>query len=142
MLAGCQYLERRLESAAYFSVTSAGFAGRFRIAFGRWPASVNELEEFICVPGHADRFAIHQMSCDDVVAWPYRTELIPDGNHLRMNYYDRSTGKLLCKLRLQAPPDGADLDIFPMVVIRSTVISCSGARWNTGSASLPPADVS
>ena len=137
LLAGCQLLERRLESAAYFSVTSAGYAGRYRIAFGRWPANVNELEEFTCMPGRADKFGLALMSCDDVVTVPYRTELSPQGKDLRLRYFDKSNGELLCSLKLRATELGADANTFPRIVIESTVFTCAkspfgGRRANIG----------
>jgi hypothetical protein len=129
LLAGCQFLERRLESAAYFSATSAGYAGRYRIAFGRWP-NVAELEEFTCMPGRADKFGLAQISCDEVVTLPYRTELTPQGKDLRLRYFARSDGALLCSLRLRATELGADTNTFPRIVIQSTIFSCTGSGWN------------
>ncbi len=125
-----------MESAAYFSVTSAGYAGRFRIAFGRWPASVDELDEFMCMTGQADRYELTRRTCDDVVSWPYRTVLTPEGKHLRIRYFDRSSSELVCNLQVQAPPAGARADTFPKIIINTTVFTCAGPGWEAGAANI------
>jgi hypothetical protein len=125
LLCGCQYVTTRLESAAYFSITSAGYAGRFRLAYGRWPASVNELEEFMCMRGRADQFGLARLSCDELVTLPYRTVLEPRGRDLRIRYFD-SANALMCSLTLRAPRLGADAKVFPAILIESTMFSCPG----------------
>lgn len=133
-LGGCQFLRDRLGSAAYFTATSAGYAGRYRLANGQWPPNVGVLEEFMCMPGRADRHGLLQLSCDEVVSLPYRMELTPQGEDLRVRYFDKSDGALLCTLRLHAPRAGVDTDTFPKFIIRSTIFSCerlpSRGMWN------------
>ena len=81
------------------------------------------------MPGRADRFGLIHRSCDDVVAWPFRTELIPEGQDLRLRYYRQANGEMVCDLRLEAPSVRAHLDAFPKVIIKSTIFSCSSVRW-------------
>jgi hypothetical protein len=135
LLCGCQYVTSRLESAAYFSITSAGYAGRFRLAYGRWPANVNELEEFMCMRGRAEQFGLERLSCNELVTLPYRTVLEPQGQDLRIRYFD-SANALMCSLKLRAPRVGVDAAIFPAILIESTMFSCSGSPWKQRSADL------
>jgi hypothetical protein len=51
VISGCSAL--RLNGGREFAIFSAGYAGRLYIAYGRWPANVNELEEFVCMRGRA-----------------------------------------------------------------------------------------
>jgi hypothetical protein len=135
LLGGCQVVTARLESAAYFSITSAGYAGRFRLAYGRWPANTDELEEFTCMRGRADKFGMQTITCDEIVRTPYRTVLEPDGRDLRIRYYDRANA-LACTLELRAPPPGAEHSIFPSILIESNLFACSGRPWQRGTAEL------
>jgi hypothetical protein len=98
----------------------------FRIAYGRWP-DVNELEEFSCMHGRADKFGLDLLTCEEVVDAPYRTQLTPSGVDLRMQFFN-STRKEVCSLTLLAPPARTDKDAFPMMVIKTTVFSCRGDR--------------
>jgi hypothetical protein len=120
---GCSAL--RLNGAREFAVYSAGYAGRFHIAYGRWPANVNELEEFVCMRGRADRFGLAQISCDELVQKPYRTQLNPREAYLEMRFFDLAK-KPLCSLKVLTPPPRSVEDVFPMVVIRTSVFSCRG----------------
>jgi hypothetical protein len=124
-LTGCEALLPRADAARVFATQSAAYAGRFRLAYGRWPASVNELEAFMCMSGHADRFGLEQPTCDEIVNQPYRTVLMPTGADLRMRYVD-SSGESVCTLRIHAPAADADTTVFPMITIRTTVFSCPG----------------
>jgi hypothetical protein len=124
MLGGCELL--RLNEGRGFAVTSAGYAGRFRIAHGRWP-DVNELEEFSCMRGRADTFGLALLFCEEVVNAPFRTQLAPSGPNLRMTFLNAER-KPVCKLTVLAPAPRADKDVFPMIVIKTRVLSCRGMR--------------
>jgi hypothetical protein len=130
-VSGCQVVERHTLSVLYFSQVSAGYAGRFRLATGRWPATTTELEEFSCMPGRAERYGLHRMSCDDVVRLPLRTEMYDEGGDLRLRYTDPA-GARLCSLRLRAPASGSESALIPMLVIRTSVFSCSRSPGSTG----------
>ncbi len=120
-LAGCQAtVFSALKPVLVKSMTTAGYAGRYRIAYQRWP-TLTELEEFMCMPGRADKFGMKQMSCDDVVALP-RMDLAPRGADLEMKYFDASN-RLTCRLLVRAPPKGAGT-AFPMVKIQTNLFSC------------------
>ena len=119
---GCSVL--RLNDGREFAVYSAGYAGRFHLAYGRWPADVNELEEFTCMRGRADRFGLAQISCDDLVRKPYRTRLRPEDAYLEMRFF--VADKPVCTLRVLTPPVRSETDVFPMVVIKTGIFSCRG----------------
>jgi hypothetical protein len=123
-LGGCELL--RLNEGRGFAVTSAGYAGRFRIAHGRWP-DVNELEEFSCMRGRADRFGLALLFCEEVVNAPYETRLTVLGPNLRMTFLN-AEHQPVCELTVLAPPARADRDVFPMIVIRTSVFACRGGR--------------
>lgn len=125
--AGCQAVEERAKSLLYFSVSSAGYAGRFRLAEGRWPA-VGELEEFMCMRGRAERFGMPMLTCEQVVNSPYRIGMKPAGEDLEIRYFEPG-GTEVCRLRLVAPRAGAHSDMFPKIIIRSTVFACAGGAW-------------
>jgi hypothetical protein len=124
LLGGCQFVSDRVLNTAYFSTTSAGYAGRFRLAYARWPAGSEELEAFMCMRGRAEQFGLLRHSCDDVVHVSYRTELKSTGDDLRMSYFDSSDGTLLCTLKLRAPTADADTRTFPRIRIESTLFGC------------------
>ena len=125
-LAGCQsLLFPKFKPALLQSMNAASYAGRFRLAYQRWPATANELQEFMCMPGRADKFGLEQYSCDEVVEMP-RMELEPRGADLEMNFFDTSN-ESFCRLRVRAPPKGADTSTFPMVKIETDVFSCRGS---------------
>lgn len=115
--------QERLLAAGYFAGMHAGYAGRFRLAYGRWPTGEIELEEFMCMRDRAERFKLTRVSCDDVVSVPYRTELIPEGKHLRMRFRD-STNAVLCSLRVCAPVQDVGTGVFPRIVITTTLAGC------------------
>jgi hypothetical protein len=121
-IGGCEVL--RLNEGREFAVYSAGYAGRYRIAHGRWP-DVRELEEFTCMHGRADDFGLALRSCEEVVLAPYHTRLTPNGGHLRMEFIDAAQ-KTVCTLEVLSPPARADKAVFPMVVIKTSVFSCPG----------------
>lgn len=126
-LGGCESLAVPvIQTAAFHAATSAGYAGRFRLAYSRWP-SAGELEEFMCMPGQAGKFGLDPISCDDVAALPYRLELTPRGDDLQMKFFD-SSNQLHCSLVVRAPPTGADTATFPMIRIRTSVFSCKANR--------------
>jgi len=116
----------RWNSGREFATTSAGYAGRFRLAYGHWPA-MNELEEFMCMRGRADRFGLEQKSCDAVVSPPYRTQLTSVADDLRMQFYD-SAKRRMCSLRVLAPPTEVGKSIAPMIVIKTTLLECPGVK--------------
>jgi len=124
LLGGCELL--RMNQGRGFAIHSAGYAGGFRLAYGRWP-DINELEEFSCMHGRADKFGLALLSCEQVVDAPYRTQLTPSGAHLRMQFFD-SSRKEVCSLTVIAPRARADKGVFPMVVVKTTVFSCRGDR--------------
>lgn len=126
---GCSLLH--LNEGRVFATYSAGYAGRFHIAYGRWP-NADELEEFVCMSGRADRFGLVQISCDDLVRKPYRTQLTPRGTDLRMQFFDAAK-KSVCILTVLAPPARHDADVFPMIVIKTSVFSCRGDTGEAGS---------
>jgi hypothetical protein len=135
---GCQVAQERMRAAGYFAATQAGYAGRFRLAYGRWPADANQLEEFMCMRDRAERFKLARVSCDRVVNLSYNTELIPEGKHLRMRFRD-STNALLCSLRVRAPSSDEGSGVFPRIVITTSLAACrraptryserDGKRW-------------
>jgi hypothetical protein len=124
MIGGCELL--RLNKGREFAVQSAGYAGGFRIAYGRWP-NFSELEEFSCMHGRADRFGLALLTCEEVVDAPFLTQLVPSGVHLRMQFFN-SAQKEVCNLTVIAPPAREDKNAFPMIVIKTTVFSCRGDR--------------
>lgn len=127
LFGGCQIVESRSRSLFYFSATSAGYAGRFRIAHGRWPADSAELERFMCAAGQAEAFGLVRPDCAEAASLPYRLELVPLGADLRIRYLEDS-GDAVCTLRLLAPPaDGAA--ISPMIVIKSSLLACRGGAF-------------
>jgi hypothetical protein len=132
-LAGCQLLEGRSLSLFHFASSSAGYAGRFRLAEGRWPG-VSELEEFMCVRGRADRHALPLLSCDEVVSSPYRMEMLPLGNDLQIRYFEGD--QPVCRLRLIAPRPEPDPEVFPMIIIKSTLFSCPGRPRHRASVEI------
>ena len=129
---GCESLLPRVDSARLFASQSAAYAGRFRLAYGRWPATVNELEEFTCMPGRADKFGLEQPSCDELIRQPYRMELAPQGADLRMRFID-AVGEPVCTLRVLAPHADVHAEVFPMIEIRTNLFSCTGdgRAWYT-----------
>jgi hypothetical protein len=141
MLGGCQLAKQRMEAAGYFAATQAGYAGRFRLAYGRWPANVNELEEFMCMRGRAEKFKLARFSCDQIVTLTYSTELIPEGKHLGMRFRD-SNHSIMCSLRVWAPSPEAGAQFFPQIRISTTMTACTrapirhnghdGKRWIEG----------
>jgi hypothetical protein len=139
VLGGCSLL--RLNEGREFATYSAAYAGRFHIAYGRWPANVNELEEFICMPGRADHFGLAQISCDDLVRKPYRMQLAPRGVDLRMEFQDAAK-KSVCALTVFAPMARKDVEVFPMIVIRTSVFSCPGDDGKWGAYGSRAADIS
>ncbi len=138
VITGCSAL--RLNGGREFAIFSAGYAGRFHIAYGRWPADVNELEEFVCMRGRADRFGLAQISCDDLLRKPYRTELTPSETHLEMRFSDLSK-KPLCSLKVLTPPPRSGTDVFPMIVIKTSVFTCRGDARAAGSYVNREADI-
>ena len=122
-------MQERLLAAGYFAGLHAGYAGRFRLAYGRWPAGESELEEFMCMRDRAERFKLTRVSCDEVVRLPYHTELIPEGKHLRMRFLD-STNAVLCSLRVWAPEREDRADVFPRIVITTTLAGCQRSPPN------------
>lgn len=130
--AGCQALEARALSMLHFTATSAGYAGRFRIAHDRWPANVNELDEFMCMAGRAEQFGLARLTCEEVVAFPYRIELQPIGDDLRIRCFE-SPDTPVCSLKLFAPPTDAHRKIFPALMIRSTLFECRAGAFEAHS---------
>ena len=138
VIGGCSVL--RLNEGREFAVYSAGYAGRFRLAYGRWPASVNELEEFVCMRGRADRFDLAQISCEELVRKPYRTQIIPRGPYLEMRFFDLAK-KRVCSLKVLTPPVRSEADVFPMIVIKTSVLSCRGNGGEWGNYAYEKADI-
>jgi hypothetical protein len=126
LLSGCQAVQRHALAVFYFSEVSAGYAGRYRLATGHWPATVAELEEFACMRGRAEQYGMRRMDCAEVVALPFRTELQPVGKDLWLRYFDSANNRL-CSLRLRAPPREVSRWAHPMIVIKTTVFSCPRA---------------
>lgn len=122
LLGGCGL--PRLNEGRQFAVYSAGYAGRFHIAYGRWP-TLDELEEFVCMRGRADGFGLAQVSCDALVSKPYRTQITPQVTYLEMRFFDLDT-KPVCDLRVLIPKPRDKKDLFPMVVIKTRLFSCRG----------------
>lgn len=125
-LSGCQVVERHALAVLYFSELSAGYAGRYRLATGNWPATVAELEEFACMRGRAEQYGMRRMDCAEVVALPFRTEMQPVGKDLRLRYFDTANNRL-CSLRLRAPAPQVSRWAHPMIIIKTTVFSCPHA---------------
>jgi hypothetical protein len=124
LLGGCESL--RPNEGRFAATLWAAYAGRFRIAYGHWP-TIDELEEFSCMRGRADRFGLELSSCDDIVNAPFRPSMTPRGEHLEMRF----TGvdhKEVCHLKVIAPPAGADKAMFPMIVIKTSVFTCPGGN--------------
>jgi hypothetical protein len=126
-LAGCAVVESRMMSLSYFSATSAAYAGRFRLAHGRWPGDARELGEFVCTSDHVELSGFERGSCDDVLGLPYRLELTRDGDDLRIRYFESDAA--VCSLRLLAPPAHTDSRVFSMIVIKSTLFACHGGLF-------------
>ena len=123
MIGGCELL--RLNEGRVFATQVAGYAGRFRIAYGRWPADVNELEEFICMRGRADSFDLDRIDCEELVRVPYSMQIAASHAHLQMQFFN-SAKEPICRLRVLAPPADADAAVFPMIVVKTSVFSCPG----------------
>jgi hypothetical protein len=121
-LGGCELM--KWNSGREFATTSAGYAGRFRLAYGHWP-SMNELEEFMCMRGRADHFGLELKSCDEIVKPPYRTQLLPLANDLNMKFFDASKQEM-CSLIVLAPPKAETTALSPSIVIKTTLLSCPG----------------
>jgi len=130
---GCESL--RPNEGRFVATVWAAYAGRFRIAYGHWP-SITELEEFSCMQGRADQFGLELSSCDDIVNSPYRPRLTPHGPNLEMHFINAAE-EPVCRLTVIAPPTGADKDVFPMIVIKTTVLACPG-RVSLASRSRKP----
>jgi hypothetical protein len=127
MIGGCQLL--RMNEGRALAAQMAGYAGRFRIAYGRWPTDVNELEEFVCMRGRADSFDLDRIDCDELVRMPYSTQITSRSAHLQMQFFD-SAKKPICRLLVLAPPADADAAVFPMIVVKTSVFSCRGGPEN------------
>jgi hypothetical protein len=132
LLGGCEVM--RPNAGRMFAIESAGYAGRFRLAYDRWPA-LSELEEFMCMNGRADRFGLALLSCRDVVFAPLRTSLLPVGRDLHMEFFDKQQQRV-CRLRVRAPTAEAQRSAFPKIVIETTVFACRGGDAYWGEADL------
>jgi hypothetical protein len=135
LMVGCEIL--RPNEGRFVATVWAAYAGRFRIAYGHWP-TIAELEEFSCMRGRADRFGLELSSCDDVVNSPYRPRLMPHGLNLEMHFIN-AAGKPVCRLTVIAPAASADQDVFPMIVIKTTVLACPGRVSLAARSRKPPA---
>jgi hypothetical protein len=123
-LGGCELM--KWNAGREFAATSAGYAGRFRLAYGHWP-SMSELEEFMCMRGRADRFGLDLKSCDDFVKPAYRTQLTPLANDLNMKFFDSSQQEM-CSLTVLAPPKDETTSLSPTIAIKTTLLSCPGDK--------------
>jgi hypothetical protein len=124
---GCETL--RLNEGRFDATVWAAYAGRFRIAYAHWP-TIAELEEFSCMEGRADRYGLALSTCEDVMNSPYRPRLAPRGANLEMLFMS-AADKLVCRLTVIAPPAAADKAVFPMIVIKTTVMACPGGGRDT-----------
>ena len=125
LISGCTALRRTTLTSIRLSIETAGYAGRFRLAYQRWPHDQNEMEEFMCMRGRADRFDLQQPRCEEVIHYPYRLTLVPKGRDLEIDYDDRK-GMRLCSLTLRAPSADAEGTPFPTIVIEANMFSCPG----------------
>ena len=119
---GCELL--RPNFAQVYAVESAGYAGRFRLAHGRWP-SMGELEEFMCMHGRADKYGLGLRTCEEVVNPPYTTLMSPLGRDLQMQFFN-SGRQNVCRLTVRAPEENRRDGYYPTIVIETTVFSCRG----------------
>ena len=112
LFAGCTL--PRLNEGRAFAIYSAGYAGRYHIAYARWP-NLNELEEYVCMRGCADGF----------VGKPYRTQMAARAAYLEMRFFDLAM-KPVCSLKVLTPPPRSEEELFPMIVIKTSLLSCPG----------------
>jgi hypothetical protein len=131
-LPGCESL--RPNEGRFVATAWAAYAGRFRIAYGRWP-TISELEEFSCMHGRADSFGLQLSSCDDIVNAPFRPRLIPRGANLEMRFVDAAQ-KPVCRVTVYEPSANADKAMFPMIVIKTHVFACPGGNHDPNSANV------
>lgn len=133
-LAGCQMF--RPNPGRFQAWVAAAHAGQFHRAFRRWPADIGELAALDCprfdeaVPIDADVDddglpPVRDDVCAFLVKFPYRIDMSADGPNLRMSF--RSVdGRVVCKLRVAAPPIDVAASLAPSVRIRTTAFACPG----------------
>jgi hypothetical protein len=115
---------------------AAAHAGQFHRAFQRWPADIGELAALDC-PRFDEAVAIDVNAADDglppvrddvcafLVKFPYRSEMVADGSNLGMAFRGVN-GRVVCKLRVAAPPNDVAAALAPSVRIRTTAFACPG----------------
>ncbi len=133
-LTGCQMFEPN--PGRFQAWVAAAHAGQFHRAFRRWPADIGELaaldcprfDEAISIDANVDDDGLPPIRddvCAFLVKFPYQIEMVPDGPNLQMSF--RSVdGRVVCKLRVAAPPNDIAAALAPSVRIRTTAFACPG----------------
>ena len=110
------------------SVFAAAQVGAFKREKGHWPTDIDELIAHGCPA--LDQYALSEMverptgSCQFFARLPYRLELRPQMNDMKIELRDRKGG-LVCRLAVIVPVDSAEA-LLPQVQLRTTLFTCPG----------------
>ena len=125
-----------MNQASLQSVAVAAHTGMFHRVKGRWPRDRAELENFDCpaLDANVDEVAFNGSSpapgrdakiCGFLADLDYRIVWNPDAQDLRMIFRD-ADGRLVCRLRVDAPGADSGTALAPMMTIHTSVFSCPG----------------
>lgn len=120
-LAACSVL--RMDQARVAAISSAAYAGDFRLHAGRWPATDLELQRYVCLKEGWHTVTDSWMyPCDATEPGPYLRKMRIVGRDLEMTLLD-SGQRPVCRMKLSEPTEGGDMSLM---VVRTTVFSCPG----------------
>ena len=125
-----------MNQASLQSVAVAAHTGMFHRVKGRWPRDRAELESFDCpaLDANVDEVSFNdsppaplhdEKTCGFLVDMEYRIAWNPDARDLRMIFRD-ADGRLVCRLRVDAPGADSGTALAPMMTIHTSVFSCPG----------------
>ena len=120
-LAACSML--RMDQARVAAISSAAYAGDFRLRAGRWPATDLELARYVCLKEGLRAVLDSRMyPCDATGPGPYLRKMRIVGEDLEMTLLDAGQ-RPVCRMKLSEPTKGG---LASLMVVRTTVFSCPG----------------
>ncbi|HEV7606519.1 MAG TPA: hypothetical protein VGO61_04245 [Steroidobacteraceae bacterium] len=120
---GCELL--RMNPGRLQALTIAAQVGEFRNAHRRWPAVATDLDHSTLLTEFDEADIGEPVARKAARAKGLRVEMLPHGANLRLEMFD-STNRRVCSMELIAPTDDDPHRLMPVMVIKTTVISCPG----------------